>query len=229
MKNKILAIIPARGGSKRIPKKNIKSFFGREIITYSIEAAVKSEIFQKIIVSTDCNEIKSVALTAGAEVPFLRSETNSDDFATTFDVIKEVLAEVGEQFDYVCCIYPTSVFVSPEVLVDAYSKLNKNESATSIASVLQYSHPIQRSLTIDSEYLVSNHPEYYNSRSQDLEVNYHDAGQFYICRTVAVLEEERLITSRCIPYVLQDNHAQDIDTLEDWSIAELKYQLLVRK
>ena len=229
MKNKILAIIPARGGSKRIPRKNIKSFLGREIITYPIDAAAESNIFQTIIVSTDCDEIKSIAIAAGAEVPFLRSEVNSDDFATTFDVIREVLSKMEDKYDYVCCIYPTSVFVTPEVLVDAYSKLEQDKRATSIASVLQYSHPIQRSLTINAEYLVSNHPESYNSRSQDLDANFHDAGQFYICKTDAVLEEERLITTHCIPYILQERHAQDIDTLEDWSIAELKYQLIVRK
>ncbi|MEZ8788967.1 pseudaminic acid cytidylyltransferase [Vibrio splendidus] len=229
MKNRILAIIPARGGSKRIPKKNIKPFFGREIITYPIDAAVKSSMFERVIVSTDCDDIKNVALMAGAEVPFLRSETNSDDFATTFDVIKEVLSKVEGRYDYVCCIYPTSVFVTPEVLASACRELDNDRSATSIASVLQYSHPIQRSLSINAKYLVSNHPDFYNCRSQDLEANYHDAGQFYIFRTNAVLEEERLITNSCIPYVLCDNHAQDIDTLEDWSIAELKYQLMVSK
>ncbi|KOE84887.1 hypothetical protein ACS86_05740 [Vibrio alginolyticus] len=229
MKNKILAIIPARSGSKRIPKKNIKPFFGREIITYSIDAAIKSEIFKTIIVSTDSDEIKDIAISAGANVPFLRSETNSDDFATTFDVIKEVLLKVEGKFDYVCCIYPTSVFVTADVLEHAFSMLIENKDATSIASVLQYSHPIQRSLSIQSGYLASNNPECYNSRSQDLEVNYHDAGQFYICKIEAILEEERLITNRCIPYILQENRAQDIDTLEDWCIAELKYQMLARK
>jgi pseudaminic acid cytidylyltransferase len=228
MNNKILAIIPARGGSKRIPNKNIKPFFGHEIITYPIDASVKTGIFDKIVVSTDCSKIKKIAIATGAEVPFLRSAKNSDDYATTFDVIKEVVSKLDDEFDYVCCIYPTSVFVTAEILEKAFNRLAGDKNATSIASVLQYTHPIQRSLNLRSKYLASNSPEFYNSRSQDLEVNYHDAGQFYICRTQAVLEEGRLITSCCIPYVMNDNNAHDIDTLDDWSIAELKYELLVR-
>lgn len=228
MSNKILAIIPARGGSKRIPKKNIKPFLGRDIITYPIESAVTSEIFDKIIVSTDSSEIKRVAIETGAEVPFLRSAKNSDDFATTFNVIKEVISRLDEEYDYICCIYPTSVFVTADILKEAFNSLTSDKKASSIASVMQYSHPIQRSLNLHSKYLASNNPKLYNSRSQDLEKNYHDAGQFYICKTKEVLEEQRLITSHCIPYILNENKAHDIDTLEDWSTAELKYKLLAR-
>lgn len=229
MDKKILAIIPARGGSKRVPKKNIKLFFGQEIIKYPIKAAIGSNVFDKIIVSTDCEEIKNVAVSAGAEVPFLRSERNSDDFATTFDVIEEVLSSVEDSYDYVCCIYPTSVFITEDIIMDAFEKLQENSKANSIASVIQYSHPIQRSLKISSDYLVSNHPEMYNCRSQDLDANFHDAGQFYICSTAAVLKEKKLITECCIPYILQDSHAQDVDTIEDWRIAELKYKIFVGK
>lgn len=224
MKDKLLTIIPARGGSKRIPKKNIKMFLGTEIIGYPIKAALDAQFSDQVIVSTDSNEIKRVALKYGASVPFMRSEKNSDDFATTFDVIKEVIDNVSDDYQYVCCIYPTSVFVTPDILRDAVTKLKQDENATSIASVLQYSHPIQRSLSAKLAYLQSNHPEFYNSRSQDLEANFHDAGQFYIFRTDSVLSEKRLITNNCIPYLLDAKRGQDIDTMEDWDVAEIMYK-----
>lgn len=226
MNNRLLTIIPARGGSKRIPKKNIKMFLGTEIIGYPIRAALEAQLSDEVIVSTDSDEIGSVALKYGASVPFTRSEKNSDDFATTYDVIREVLNEVGDKYEYVCCIYPTSVFVTSEILKDALEKLKQDINATSIVSVLQYSHPIQRSLCIKSDYLESNQPEYYNSRSQDLEPNFHDAGQFYIFKRQAVMQEKRLITNHCIPYVLDANNAQDIDTPEDWEIAEIMYRYM---
>ncbi|MEZ9511057.1 pseudaminic acid cytidylyltransferase [Vibrio breoganii] len=227
MKNKLLTIIPARGGSKRIPKKNIKMFLGTEIIGYPIRAALQAGLSHDVIVSTDSEEIGRVALKFGASVPFVRSEKNSDDFATTFDVIQEVLDKVNKDYEFVCCIYPTSVFVTAEMIQQALRALKDDENATSIASVLQYSHPIQRSLSVKSSYLKSNHPECYNSRSQDLEINYHDAGQFYIFKAETVLEEKRLITKNCIPFVLDANKGQDIDTLEDWQIAEIMYKHMV--
>lgn len=227
MKSKLLTIIPARGGSKRIPKKNIKNFLGKQIITYPIIAALNAKFINKVIVSTDSEEIKTIALNNGAEVPFMRSNKNSDDFATTFDVIEEVLDNIDGNYELICCIYPTSVFVTPDILNNAIEQLRNDHKATSIASVLEYSHPIQRSLSTDSEYLVSNHPEFYNTRSQDLSTNYHDAGQFYIFKVDAVLGEKRLITKNCIPYIINQNHAQDIDTCQDWELAELKYRLLI--
>ncbi|HFQ5001889.1 TPA: pseudaminic acid cytidylyltransferase [Vibrio vulnificus] len=229
MENKLLVIIPARGGSKRIPKKNIKKFLGKEIIRYPIEAASNSKLVSHVIVSTDCEEIKNIALESGALVPFMRSGKNSDDFATTFDVIKEVVDRIGNEYDYICCIYPTSIFVTSEMIDEAIDMLLSNSEATSIASVLEYTHPIQRALSIKGSYLSSNHPEFYNCRSQDLEKNYHDAGQFYIFNVARVMEEKRLITTNCLPFIIDGNLAQDIDNLCDWNLAEIKYGRLVRK
>jgi N-acylneuraminate cytidylyltransferase len=220
----ILAVIPARGGSKRIPNKNLKKFLGKEIISYPIETLLGVTSIDTVIVSTDSENIKCVATQFGASVPFMRSTKNSDDFATTFDVIAEVLATSPEKYDLVCCVYPTSVFVNIEMLTEAINILKQAKEASSIASVLEYSHPIQRSLVIQEGKLVSNHPEFYNTRSQDLERNFHDAGQFYIFKSEAVLREKRLITNDCIPYVINPNNAQDIDTFEDWAIAEIKYK-----
>lgn len=221
---KILAIIPARAGSKRIIDKNIKKFLGKEIISYPIDALLAVNTVDTVIVSTDSKNIKSIALNYGASVPFLRSRKNSDDFATTYDVIEEVLNNYCEEFDFICCVYPTSVFVTSAMLSEAINELLANPAASSIASVLEYSHPIQRSLTNQAGFLVSNHPEFYNTRSQDFETNYHDAGQFYIFKADAIRLEKRLITQACIPYVINPNHAHDIDTLDDWQLAELKYQ-----
>ncbi|MBE8233730.1 MAG: pseudaminic acid cytidylyltransferase [Endozoicomonadaceae bacterium] len=222
--SKILAIIPARAGSKRIPNKNMKNFLSKSIISYPIEAVLSVKSIDTVIVSTDSEQIKSIALNHGASVPFMRSAKNSDDFATTFDVIEEVLNNCSDVYDFVCCVYPTSVFVTAELLEDAIQKLQLNPIATSITSVLEYSHPIQRALSSKSGFLISNNPECYNTRSQDLEVNYHDAGQFYIFKTNTVRAEKRLVTKNCIPYVINQNHAHDIDTLDDWNLAELKYK-----
>lgn len=227
--SKILAIIPARGGSKRIPNKNLKSFLGKEIISYPIDALLKVDSIDTVIVSTDSEKIKSIALSCGASVPFLRSNKNSDDFATTFDVIEEVLNSTNEKFDFVCCVYPTSVFVTDTMISEAIRLLISKSSATSIASVLEYSHPIQRSLTNKGGFLVSNQPDCYNMRSQDLEPNYHDAGQFYIFQVDAVRAEKRLITKNCIPFIINQNYAHDIDTFDDWELAELKYKFKCKK
>jgi len=225
----ILAIIPARAGSKRIPNKNIKKFFGKEIIKYPIEAVLSVDIIDELIVSTDSEDIKKISKKSGASVPFMRSDENSDDFATTYDVIEEVINKCSKKYDIICCVYPTSVFVSKEILTEAITLLLKTPNATSIASVLEYSHPIQRSLISKSGFLISNHPENYNSRSQDLEVNYHDAGQFYVFKTSNVLNEKKLITKQCIPFVINPNQAHDIDTYDDWELAELKYQFKTSK
>lgn len=222
--SKILAVIPARAGSKRIPNKNINKFLGKEIIRYPIEALLGVSSIDSVVVSTDSDSIKSIAIDSGASVPFMRSSKNSDDFATTFDVIAEVLEKSPEKYDLVCCVYPTSVFVSAAMLTEAINILMKNPVASSIASVLEYSHPIQRSLVIDKGLLLSNHPEHYNSRSQDLIKNFHDAGQFYIFKVDKVLSEKRLITKSCIPYIINPNNAHDIDTQDDWELAELKFK-----
>ncbi|QDE30502.1 pseudaminic acid cytidylyltransferase [Shewanella polaris] len=226
---RILAIIPARAGSKRIPGKNLKNFLGKEIISYPIKALLAVNDIDTVIVSTDSEKIKSIALNYGASVPFIRSKKNSDDFATTFDVIEEVLSNCDRNFDLVCCVYPTSVFVTSNMLSEAIQVLQSNATASSIASVLEYSHPIQRSLIRKDGFLVSNHPECYNMRSQDLAVNYHDAGQFYIFKPDVVMTEKRLITDACIPFVINPNDAHDIDTIDDWKLAELKYKFKTHK
>jgi N-acylneuraminate cytidylyltransferase len=220
----IIAIIPARAGSKRIPNKNIKMFLGKEIVRYPIEALLGVDYIEDIIVSTDSNEIKNIAVNSGASVPFMRSAEKSDDFSTTFDVIEEVMNKCAKKYDYICCVYPTSAFVTDQMLIEAIDLLFKTPNATSIVSVLEYSHPIQRSLKNECGFLVSNTPEFYNERSQDLEVNYHDAGQFYVFNTKQALLEKKLITNKCIPYVINPNEAHDIDTIDDWELAELKFK-----
>jgi len=177
---KILAIIPARGGSKRIPNKNLKEFLVNESMRYPIEALLAVSSVDAVIVSTDSKEIKDIATKTGASVPFMRSEKNSDDFAATFEVIAEVLEQSTEKYDFVCCVCPTSVFINEAMLTEAIGVLSKNSEASSIAAVLEYSHPIQPSLSVKKDFLVSSHPEFYDIRSEDLETNYHDAEQFYI-------------------------------------------------
>ncbi|MGY5731110.1 pseudaminic acid cytidylyltransferase [Vibrio chemaguriensis] len=223
----ILFIIPARGGSKRIPKKNIRQFLGKEIISYPIKSALSSAYCSKLIVSTDSKEISEVAIRYGAEVPFLRSEKNSNDFATTYDVIEEVCSSLIdiERYEYICCIYPTSVFVTTK-MIDEAIRLAKAEGKSGAVSVLEYSHPIQRALCVDeSGNLRSTNPEFYNSRSQDLEKHYHDAGQFYLFNLNSARMEKKLILKESIPIILTSAQAQDIDTEEDWNLAEIKYRL----
>lgn len=226
MKKKI-AIIPARGGSKRIPKKNIKYFLGKPIIAYSIEAALKSEVFDEVMVSTDDSEIEKVALQYGAKVPFLRSIENANDFATTFDVIEEVIASyklIGESFDYGCCIYPTAPLVTSEKLKDFFDFFKKNKFDC-VFPVLKYSYPIQRALIVDSKKKMSMiSPEHIITRSQDLQQTYHDSGQFYWFDVNKLLKEKSLWTKNTGVNVISEMEAQDIDNIQDWSIAEFKYK-----
>ena len=226
---KRLAIIPARGGSKRIPKKNIKEFLGKPIIAYSIEAALKSGVFDEVMVSTDSEEIQAVALKFGAKVPFLRSAKASDDFATTFDVIEEVLIQYemsGQSFDYACCIYATAPFVSSKRLSKAYSDLIKNDF-DSVFPAIAFGFPIQRSLRIvnDANKMELVYPEHELSRSQDFETIYHDAGQFYWMTVKPILSKKKLWTDNTGIQLISELEGQDIDTEIDWKLAELKHQL----
>lgn len=223
----ILAIIPARGGSKRIPRKNIKNFCGRPIVEYSIKAAIDSKIFDEVMVSTDDEEIAKIAVASGAKVPFLRGAEASSDFATTADVLLEVLARYEEQeiyFDQVCCIYPTAPFVTAEKLKKGYELLANGDS---VMPVVKYSYPIQRSIHIKDDLVYMNCPEYVNTRSQDLEDMYHDCGQFYFLKTDALKKTKALFTEKTVPYVMSDLEVQDIDHIEDWKIAEMKYELML--
>lgn len=223
MKN--IAIIPARGGSKRIPRKNIKDFLGKPIIAYSIEAALKSNLFDEVMVSTDDEEIANIARTYGANVPFLRSEKSSDDFATTADVIEEVLAAYQNKFHNCCCIYPTAPFVSIASLAKAYRILIDNEF-DSVFPIVQYSYPIQRSLkTLDNKVEMV-WKENLNSRSQDLENRYHDAGQFYWLNTGKFKKNKRMFSDQSGYLELDELSVQDIDSDIDWKLAELKYSLI---
>ena len=226
MKN--LCIIPARGGSKRIPRKNIKPFLGKPIIAYSIEAALKSGIFDEVMVSTDDVEFAEVAKKYGASVPFLRSEATSNDYATTVDVLLEVVdryKQQGKEFDVVCCLYSTAPFVTAERLKEACGKLS--DKVDGCFTVVEYSYPIQRSLRMNEQGLIEiRYPEYLKSRTQDLEKTYHDAGQFYFMKTAAMELEKTVWCKRTKPLILSELEVQDLDTETDWKLAEMKYQLL---
>ena len=226
MKN--LCIIPARGGSKRIPRKNIKSFMGKPIMAYSIEAALKAELFDEVMVSTDDDEFADVAKKYGASVPFLRSDATANDYATTVDVLLEVIEtykQRGIVFDTICCLYSTAPFVTSERLKEAYSKLSDNVDAC--FTMVEYSYPIQRSLRINEAGLVEmKYPEHLKSRTQDLEKIYHDAGQFYFVKTKTLIEEKTVWCKHTTPLVLSELEVQDLDTLTDWQLAEMKYELL---
>lgn len=225
---KRIAIIPARGGSKRIPRKNIKSFLGKPIIAYSIEAALELKHFSEVMVSTDDEEIAAVALKYGAQVPFLRSEAASDDFATTAEVLVEVLqayAATGEEFDYGCCLYPTAPLVKPASITEAFELLKANKFDT-VFPVLRYGYPIWRSLKMEAGKAAMNWPGHLHSRSQDLPPAFHDAGQFYWFNVKAFLEKRALFTKNSGVMELSELEVQDIDNETDWTLAEMKYRLL---
>lgn len=223
-----LCIIPARGGSKRIPRKNIKNFLGKPIIAYSIEMAIQSGLFVEVMVSTDSEEIAEIAIKYGAIVPFLRSNKNSDDFAATVDVIEEVILRyenVGQLFDNCCCIYPTAPFVTPVLLKLGLDHLSKNEF-DSVFSIMKFSFPIQRAIKIENGKIQMCNPENISVRSQDLEETFHDAGQFYWIKPKKILSLRKIITDNSGGIIIKENEAQDIDTFSDWELAELKYKRL---
>ncbi len=226
---KTIAIIPARGGSKRIPRKNIKDFLGKPIITYSIEAALESKLFDEVMVSTDDEEIAEIAKSYGAIIPFMRGKRNSNDFATTVDVIVEVLQEYrkqGKTFEYGCCIYPTAPFVNKLLLENALNKF-VSENLDSVFPVLPFSFPIQRAVRLVKENKIEMfHSEHLLSRSQDLEKAYHDAGQFYWFKTEIIFKKEKLWTDNSGGIIISELEAHDIDNMEDWKIAEFKYKVL---
>lgn len=225
-----LAIITARGGSKRIPRKNIRPFLGKPILLYSIEAALASGAFDEVMVSTEDPEIAQLALDAGAKVPFFRSAQNANDYASTDDVIREVLEAyqaLGRHFDTFCCIYPTAPFVTAGKLQTAMEML---KDAESVIPVVPFSYPVQRCLSInEAGHVGYKWPEYATARSQDLEKLYHDCGQFYACRTEAFFRENTTDTPGMVPLILPELEVQDIDTLEDWAIAEVKYQKMLEQ
>lgn len=231
MFNVKLAIITARGGSKRIPRKNIRNFCGKPIIAYSIEAALKSGCFDEVMVSTDDEEIAQIALKYGAVVPFKRSEKASDDFATTADVILEVLNQYqpcGKYFEYACCIYPTAPLILPENLQSAFNQMTHHKVDT-VFPIVRFSFPIQRALRLDDGSVGFIQPEYALTRSQDLEPAYHDAGQFYWLNVKAFIQNKLLISKKSGAIVLSEWQVQDIDNMDDWIIAEMKYNLMKKQ
>ncbi len=227
-KDKCLAIIPARGGSKRIPRKNIKLFLDKPIIQYSIDAARSANLFDEVMVSTEDMEISRVAQSCGASVPFFRSAKTADDYATMGDVVEEVILEyknMGCEFKYFCCILATAPFVTADRLIQTFELL-KNSEADSIIPVTRFSYPIQRALKIEDEKLKMFWPENYNKRSQDLTPAYHDCGQFYWMKVESFLKQKKIFSENSIPFKIPETEVQDVDTLEDWKIAEFKYKII---
>jgi len=231
MNNKVIAIIPARGGSKRIPNKNIQSFAGQPIISYSIKAAQAADLFDRIVVSTDSEEIAEVAKTCGAEVPFIRPAELADDFTGTVPVLLHALNWLNEHksaADYFCCIYATAPFVQPKHIINGFNLLKKR-NATIAFSVTTFPYPIFRALKKGGDGRVEMFwPEYENSRSNDLPEAYHDAGQFYWGNTEKFIREKTLFSSNAVPVILSRCFVQDIDTPEDWETAEKMYLVLQR-
>lgn len=223
-----ICIIPARGGSKRIPKKNLKNFLGNPIISYPIKLAIESNLFDEIIVSTDNHEIAEIAINYGAKVPFFRSNKNSNDFATTFDVIEEVLSfykSNGNQFQNGCCIYPCTPLINVKRLIESYERLT-NGSFDVVFPVIKYSTPIQRAFKIKNDFIYFIEDKNKNMRSQDLEPSYYDAGQFYWFKTLSILKKKTLITNNVSSIILDEIEAQDIDNENDWKMAEMKFMYL---
>lgn len=229
MEESCVAIIPARGGSKRIPRKNIRDFCGKPIIAYSIEAAMNAGIFDEVMISTDDEEIAEIAQKYGASVPFMRSKETSDDLATTDDVLIEVLkryCEEGKTYRYFSCIYATAPFVTSSRLVEAFEIIRKNK-ALALMAVAAYSFPPQRAMIRNEingnlKYI---YPEDYEKRSQDLVKWYHDAGQFYFYESENFIRCKGRIIDKIYPMILSGMEVQDIDNEMDWEIAELKYRL----
>ncbi len=223
-----IAIITARGGSKRIPRKNIREFCGKPILAYSIQAARESGLFDTVMVSTEDREIAGIAGQYGAEVPFYRSERTAGDFATTNDVLLEVLEEYGKRgahYDLGCCIYPTAPFVTADKLKCAMERLEGSDADTLIP-VVNFSYPPQRAMIVKEGRLVFEYPQYLDSRSQDLEPHYHDVGQFYLFYTEAFRKNKKLMVGNILPYVVSEMEVQDIDNQTDWEIAEIKYRFM---
>ncbi len=233
MAKNAIAIIPARGGSKRIPRKNIKDFFGKPLIAYSIEVALASKLFEKVIVTTDDEEIAAIAKQYGAEVPFIRPKELSDDFTGTADVVNhavDYLENLGERYEYICTIYATAPFLQVKYLIKGFEAL-KNSDAINAFSSTSMPFPIQRAFKLDENGRCEMFtPEHYMVRSQDLEEAYQDAGQFYWTnRSRQKQSNNKVVFSDIsIPIILPRHLVQDIDTLEDWQRAEYMYEAIQR-
>lgn len=227
-----IAIILARGGSKRIPQKNIKDFCGKPILAYSIETALKSKVFDEVMVSTNSDKIADLAKKYGANVPFRRSEKNADDFATTSNALLEVLDEYekrGKKFEVACCIYPTAPFVTAKHLIEAVALL-KSKKADVVLPVVAFSYPPQRGLIQkENGNIEMAFPQYMDARSQDLEKIYHDCGQYYVFKVSAFQKNKNIMRGRIWPVTVSELEMQDIDNESDWKLAEIKYKLLMEQ
>ena len=229
---KTLCVIPARGGSKRIPRKNIRPFCGKPIIAWSIKAARASGLFDRVMVSTDDVEIAEVARQSGAEIPFLRPVALADDHTGTQAVVKQAIEwhrAQGLAVDLACCLYATAPFVRAEDLRAAHDRLLASDKAF-VFSVTTFDFPIQRALKLNVQGEVEAwYPEHRMTRSQDLETAYHDAGQFYWGRALSFVEDVSLFSPASLGYVLAPHRVQDIDTEADWRRAELMFEALSRE
>lgn len=223
-----IAIIPARGGSRRIPRKNIREFMGKPMLAYAIEAALESGLFDEVMVSTDDREIAETAKRFNASVPFMRSGEASSDTAVIATVFQEVLANyalAGENFDIAACIYPCVPLLTGKLLRAAHTAFCDSK-ASALLPVVRYGHPIQRALGINAAgYLEYREPENALVRTQDLQPMFHDSGMFFFVRVDAFLRHKRIVMPDMMPFEVSENIAQDIDTPEDWQTAEIKYRL----
>jgi N-acylneuraminate cytidylyltransferase len=228
---KKICIIPARSGSKRLPGKNIKEFHGRPIISYSIELAIKSKLFNEVIVSTDDNEIAEIAKKYGANVPFMRSKKNSNDYATTYDVLEEVIDYYKTKnlfFEYICCLYPAAPLIKEEFMINCFKQILKNKNTT-VFPALKFDYPILKAFSLEHENLNFLFPENKNRRTQDTKIFYHDAGQFYWINTNKLFEHKEILTTDSFGLVIPSIYAQDIDCINDWMLAEIKFDYIKKK
>ena len=219
-----IAMITARGGSKRIPRKNIKEFCGKPILAYSIVAALESGVFDEVMISTEDDEIAKIAQQYGASFPFRRSEQMASDYAMTIDVMLEVVDQykkIGMNPESICCIYPTAPFITAEKLKKAY-ELFESSGADAVIPVVRFSFPPQRSFIFDGKYIK------YKWKKYDLENYYHDAGQFYFLKTKSMIDQHTLVPEKTAPLVMDEMEVQDIDNMDDWNIAEIKYQSMIK-
>ncbi|MFA6423046.1 MAG: pseudaminic acid cytidylyltransferase [Patescibacteria group bacterium] len=229
MNKNCIAIIPARGGSKRIPRKNINLFHGEPIISYSIRAALASGCFSEVMVSTDDDEIADISKKYGASIPFMRSKNSANDIASLEDVALEVLTEHGKKgrlFESFCCLLATAPFIRAEDIKKAIDILHNERDVTSVFTIAKFSYPIQRALKINDGWVEMHLPENMDKRSQELKEMHHDAGQFYCLHAERFQLEKQFFSQRSKAIILPAERVQDIDTLEDWKIAELKYAIL---
>ena len=226
--NRALCIIPARGGSKRIPRKNVKDFLGKPLIAYSIEAALNSGVFERVIVSTDDAEIADVAVKFGAEVPFMRDAALSDDYATSSDAVADAVAKLGDGYSHVCCLYATAPLITSQILREAYAEF-KQSGCEFLFSATEFSFPIQRAIKLDENSAVNMfYPQFALTRSQDLERAYHDAGAFYFGKCEAWLEKKPIFAPHSRAFLLPRNLVCDIDTPEDFEFAQKLYEINYR-